>query len=175
MFKNWWVLAIRGFLLVVLGIYLMNSSSELTEFVIRLIGVFIALAGLMGLLAAWPNKELPQGKRALYQSGVDMMIGLIILFFPGLVSGFISLVIGIWVLFNAFSFLGRAWRLRQSGQPNWTSPLLFGLILLIAGGWMVIDPDLLLSSIMFFIGLAMLLFGVFTLGTALNQRRIGLR
>jgi uncharacterized membrane protein HdeD (DUF308 family) len=175
MFRNWWVLAIRGFLLVVLGVYLMNSSSEVTEFVIRLIGIFIALAGLMGLLAALPNKELPQGKRALYQSGIDMMIGLAILFFPGFLSGIISIIIGVWVLINAFSFLGRAWRLRNSGQPNWTSPMIFGLILLLAGGWMIIDPDLLLSSIMFFIGLAVLLFGLFTLGTAFNQRRIGLR
>lgn len=168
---NWWLIALRGVLLTAGGIYLMNASSEVTDFVLRIIGIFILIAGLMSLLAAWPNRTLPQGKRALFQSGTDFIIGLAILLFPGLLSGFISVIIGIWILINAGSFFSQAYRMRSLNQSRWTSRLIFAIFLALIGIWLIMEPKRLMESITFFIGLIITLYGLLSLGLAYSGRK----
>lgn len=153
----------------------MAEAESVSDFVLRLIGLFITASGLLSLLAAWPNRSIPQGKRALFQSAIDMAIGLVILLVPQMLSGFISVILGIWLLINGGSFVMQAIRLRSTQPDRWLGRLLFGLALILPGLIMIAKPRLLFDSITFFIGLAMVLYGIISLWTALSIRRADLR
>lgn len=168
---NWWLLSLRGIVLTLAGIYLMGAAESVTDFVLRIIGAFILLSGGMGFLAAWPNRSIAQGKRALWRSGIDLLIGLSIVLFPGLLSGFISLIIGFWLLFNAISFIGQSLRERRNRQPSWTYRLLIGFLLGLLSVWMITEPKQLMESLTFFLGLAITLFGLVSLGLAYSSKK----
>ena len=169
--SNWLWIALRGIVMLVAGAYLMTESEAVSDLVLRLIGLFITASGVMSLLAAWPNRKIAQGKRAMFQSAIDLAIGLTIFLFPQLLSGFISVLLGIWLIISGGSFVIQAFRLRSTQPGRWLGRLVFGLALVIPGLIMIANPRLLFDSITFFIGLAMALYGLISLWSAFVLRR----
>lgn len=153
---------LRALLLLIGGLYLMAMSESLTQLLVQLVGLLILLLGLMRVGAAWPNRSLPQGRNALWRSGSDALIGLSLLLFPQWLSSFLSIILAIWLLINAFSAFSMAFGARRDAGPASRGKMIPALLMTLTAVLLLSQPDFILSSITFFIGLAMALFGAFS-------------
>ena len=157
--NNKTIFLLRGLLFLAGGIFLMLSSESLTDLFLQVIGLLILLSGWMRAWAAWPNRSLPQGKMALWRSLSDALIGLSLLLFPKWLSSFLSIILALWLLFNAISTFSMAFRWRRAAQAAWRAKMTTALLMTFLALLLLSHPDFILSSITFFIGLAMALFG----------------
>lgn len=162
--------ALKGALFLSLGIYFMSQAEQLTDSLIALLGLFLLAHSLTSIWSAWPNRSLPQGKRLLYRSGADAVIGLCILLFPSLLHSFVSGLIGLWLLLQSLSFVWTSLRSTNLRRPIFLWIFWIGLGL--GGIWMMMNPSAFLSGITSLIGFLLCIAGLFFLGMAWNMHRM---
>ena len=100
----WWFLMLRGVLAAILGICALFWPSRSLAILITLVGVFILADGVTGLVGALRNWA---GSETLLQPVASLVIGPVLLFWPGASLGVLLVVFGAWVW--AFG-VSRSWR-----------------------------------------------------------------
>ena len=89
----WWFFMLRGVLAAILGICALFWPSRSLAILITLVGVFILADGVTGLAGALRNWT---GSETLLQPVVSMVIGPVLLVWPGASVGLLMVVLGVW-------------------------------------------------------------------------------
>lgn len=150
-----------GLLAVLFGLVLLIFS-ELTFKIVSIVaGLVLSVRGLSGLYDYLKIKN-PTGmaRLALILNLVTTLIGVVCLLQPDFVSGVISLVLAVWILFESMSNIRRVKQVlkldRTSRLLNYVaSGLAIGLSVLL-----LVFPELAGISISIWLGLALIVFGV---------------
>jgi uncharacterized membrane protein HdeD (DUF308 family) len=89
----WWFFMVRGVLAATLGICTLFWPSRSLTILITLVGVFILADGVTALVGALRNWA---GRETLLQPVASLVIGPVLLFWPGASLGLVLLVLGAW-------------------------------------------------------------------------------
>ena len=89
----WWFFMLRGVLAAILGICALFWPSRSLAILITLVGVFILADGVTGLVGALRNWA---GSETLLQPVASLVIGPVLLFWPGASLGLLLVVFGAW-------------------------------------------------------------------------------
>jgi uncharacterized membrane protein HdeD (DUF308 family) len=169
MFRNWWLLALKGFLLLLMGAYtLFNAELALAALVFYL-GLLAVVGGVAEVALAILNRDKPQWTGYLLEGLLDVGIGVLLLAKPGVVS-LIPVMLGIWIVASGILLLVRTLRARQEGGAYWANWLVLSLLLVLLGLWLIFDPTGTLVSVTWLLGLVMFAFGLLVLLIAFRLR-----
>ena len=100
-FQKWWLILIKGSLLILLGLTSFVISEETSVVVNTIVGISIISAALISVvtLLFFTRKIGKQAKSILFVEAVmDALIGTIILYFPTPTFAFLISMLGIWLL-----------------------------------------------------------------------------
>ncbi|MGA9271491.1 MAG: DUF308 domain-containing protein [Lutimonas sp.] len=171
--KNWWVFLIIGILLLI-GSYYMFSTP--VESFIGLAGLFSALimvSGLFRVFFALTNKEDIENFGLYLAGGVlDVIVGFILLKYPGITLVLFSLFIGFWLLFRGFNIISISFQVKKQEDTNWFWILLFGILVVIFAFMAIINPLIGASYLVITLALAIMFAGIANIFLALRLRKV---
>ena len=151
----WWSLLVRGLLAVALGLAALFWPKATLAILVRLIGVYVLLDGILSLLAAFRARELGA---YLVPGLISLAIGLVLLFWPDATGRFLMVIVGIWALFQGV-ILFLAGRQTDSNDPDRGLTITMGVVAAIVGLILIIWPGTGVVTISWIIAIAALLLG----------------
>lgn len=171
--KNWWVFLIMGILLVISAYWMFTTPVESFVGLASLFSALIFVSGLFSVFFALTNKE-DIDNFGLYLAGgvLDVIIGFILLKYPGLTVLLFSMFIGFWLLFRGFNMISVSFKIKSVGDENWGWILVFGILIVIFAMMSIINPLIGASYLVYTLAFTLLLFGFANIALSLRLRRI---
>ena len=164
----WWAFLVRGILAAGLGIVALFWPKATLALLIRLVGIFVLLDGIVGLVGA-----LRAGNIGTYlvPGLVTVAVGVILLFWPDVTGRWLLIVLGVWALFQG-TVLFLAGRQADSNDPDRGPTIAMGSVAAVTGLILVIWPGTGVVTISWIIAIVALLVGAFFIFLAMRLRGI---
>ena len=171
--KNWWVFLILGVLLLISAYWMFSTPVESFVGLASLFSALIFVSGLFSVFFALTNKD-DIDNFGLYLAGglLDVLIGFILLKYPGLTLVLFSMFIGFWLLFRGFNMISVSFKIKKIGDGNWGWILFFGIMVVIFAMMSIINPLIGASYLVFTLAFTLVLFGVANIALALKLRKL---
>ena len=157
----WWFFMLRGVLAAILGICALFWPSRSLAILITLVGVFILADGVTGLVGALRNWA---GSETLLQPVVSLMIGPVLLLWPGASVGLLMVVLGAWTWAFGVSQILEARKIPKESEDRALALSLggiasaIGIILMVwpatgvvAISWVIAIAAFLVAAMLFFL------------------------
>jgi uncharacterized membrane protein HdeD (DUF308 family) len=169
--KKWWVLLLRGILLIIAGLLAFVSPVTWVIFV----GVYMLFDGMSFLLAGFGDQPGGQSRWPLIIIGVlGLLAGLIILWNPELGGITLTYVIAAWAVVTGILTIIAALRLREEIDNEWW--LVLSGVLAIIFGILVFQNVLAgVLTIAWVFGIFAIVVGILSIALAFRVRDFGTR
>lgn len=165
--KGWWVLLLRGIVLSVIGLIALFTPDAALNLLALLIGVYIVFDSAIHLI-----NGLRRRSSSIVRGLVGMGIGAIIIAYSSQLatmtsSAIVYVTAGILSLAAIIALLGAL----RGDRVRWVS-LISGIILLVVGALMFVNPAFFTATFVRFIGFLILLGGIIVCVFALKLRQL---
>jgi uncharacterized membrane protein HdeD (DUF308 family) len=166
----WWAFMTRGVLAAGLGLCALFWPGASLTILMRLVGLFCMLDGATGLIAAFRTAD--RGTH-LVQALIGLVVGVLLLFWPGESVRTLLVIFGIWALLTG---LNQIWAARQpevNGERGAMTTL--GWVAAAAGLILIVWPGTGVVAIGWVIAMAALLIAALLIWLALRFKRLEAR
>lgn len=138
-----------------------------------LFSALIFVSGLFSVFFAISNKE-DIDNFGLYLAGgiLDVLIGFILLKYPGLTLVLFSMFIGFWLLFRGFNLISVSFKIKKIGDANWGWILFFGIMVVVFAMMSIVNPLIGAGYLVYTLAFTLVLFGVANIALALKLRKL---
>lgn len=141
-FRRVWLLTIvRGLLLLVLGLLLLidpvRTDLDRLELVV---GAFLVVDGLVAALGGVWHRHQPGWQAWLAQTVVDVVLGLVVMFWPDLTAKGLYYVLAAWAIALGITIVVTSGVLARARDLEWTWLLTVGIVAFLFGILMVVRP-----------------------------------
>jgi uncharacterized membrane protein HdeD (DUF308 family) len=169
--KKWWVLLLRGILLIIIGLLAFVSPLVWVTFV----GIYMLFDGMSFLLAGFSDQPGGQSRWPLLIIGIlGLLAGLIILWNPALGGITLTYVIAAWAIVTGILTIITALRLREEIDNEWW--LVLSGVLAIIFGVLVFQNVLAgILTIAWVFGIFAVVVGILSIALAFRVRDFGTR
>jgi uncharacterized membrane protein HdeD (DUF308 family) len=173
LFKNWWMLLLKGTLLILFGILaLLNPGITLTVFVVWF-AIFMMFDGFISLIGVFSNWRTEEDKWLLVAEGIlSLLLGILVYRRPETFVSFIAFLISFWAIFSGISRIAMAIQLRKEIQgEGWL--ILSGILTTIFGVIVFAQPGIGIATLMIIIAIFAILVGILLIILSLKLRKSG--
>ena len=162
-----------GILLLISAYWMFSTPVESFIGLASLFSALIFVSGLFSVFFALTNKD-DIDNFGLYLAGgvLDVIIGFILLKYPGLTVVLFSLFIGFWLLFRGFNMISVSFKIKAIGDEGWGWILAFGILIVIFAMMSIINPLIGASYLVYTLAFTLVLFGVANIALALKLRKL---
>jgi len=167
--KKWWVLLLRGILLIVIGLLAFVSPLVWVTFV----GIYMLFDGFSMLVSGFSEQPTGESRWPLLVIGIlGLLAGLIILWNPALGGITLTVVIAAWAIVTGILTIIAAIRVREEIDNEWW--LIISGVLAIIFGILVFQNVLAgILTISFIFGIFAIVAGVLSIALAFRVRDFG--
>jgi uncharacterized membrane protein HdeD (DUF308 family) len=167
--KKWWVLLLRGILLIIIGLLAFVSPLVWVTFV----GIYILIDGVTMLMSGFSDQPAGQSRWPLLILGVlGLLAGLLILWNPALGAITLTTVIAAWAIIGGILTIIAAIRVREEIENEWW--LVLSGILAVLFGILVFTNVLAgILTIAWTFGVFAVIVGILSIVLALRVRDFG--
>ena len=168
--RNWWAIALRGVVAVLLGLVALVTPGAAMLSLALLSAAYLLADGVLGIIAAVRAARAHERWGLLLLEGIlNLVMGVIAALFPvGAVLAFVF-VTAAWALLTGGLMLGAAFRLKASHGRWWL--VLGGVVSLLWGVLLVLAPLAGAVVLTWWLGAYALAFGMVLLVLAFRLRR----
>jgi len=173
--RNWWAIALRGVVGVLFGILAILAPGIGLAFLLALFGAYALTDGILSIVSG--IRAMKEGERwgSLFLVGIGGVIaGLIAWFLPGITALTLVFVIAFWAIVTGLLEMVAAVRLRKVIEGEWALGLA-GLISIVFGLLLFINPGAGALSLVWLIGLFAIFFGILMLMLGFRLRTVQTR
>jgi uncharacterized membrane protein HdeD (DUF308 family) len=171
--RNWWLVALRGLIALVLGIIILVIPQAAAAFLVYFIGTYALVDGVFALIVAVVNRPQHRDRWWLFFEGaIGILAGIAILASPVLAAIILLYVIAFWaILTGAFEivFSVAQWKT----LPDKWLLLLGGIFSVLLGGLILSNPSFGAVMIITMIAVYMVLFGVLLIALSFSLKNSG--
>lgn len=169
-----WLILMAGVLLLGLGIWVILCPFESYLSMSLILAVFIMVTGLLEIVFSLINfKYIEQWGWILLSGLIDFSVGGYLLLYPLITMAVLPIVVGLWLLFRAFSTMLSALELRKIRAVNWGWFLTAGVLLVIVSVIILTNPVFGIINLVYFTGTALILTGIFRILLGWNLPGLG--
>lgn len=163
LFKNWWLMSIKGFLAIGFGIVMLILQYSLIKSSIAVIfGVLVLVSGVLIISGALLNmKSNPRWRWWLMEGLVDIVVGAIFIFQPALAKAFFLFILAIWSFSSGLIQIVTSFRM-QSYMERWWTMLITGIFSILFAVLIFINPFYANYTLGTIVGVACIIFGLVT-------------
>lgn len=173
----WWYPVVRGVIAVVIGVIVMANPASSVIFLVRVLGAFLIVDGIVTLVDALRRRRAAGGDSGWRLTGgvLGVVIGVVLLVWPSATLGILAIVLGAWaVVAGIIATLG-ALGMRSVPGSGWGWGLFWGLVTLAFGFALIFSPHESVSVIAWIIGLYAVLSGIVLVVLGFVVRAVGKR
>ena len=171
--KHWWVFLIIGILLLIGSIWIFRTPTESFINLAQIFSILILISGVFSIIFALTNKEKMDNWGAYLVGGIlDVVVGFILLSYPGITLVVFSLFIGFWLMFRGFSTISTSLELKKEGATDWIWILLLGILVIIFALMSIVNPLIGASYLVFTLAFAIFLLGIANIFLSLQLRKV---
>jgi uncharacterized membrane protein HdeD (DUF308 family) len=158
LFRNWWALTIKGVLAIIFGLIIFLSPGIGAVALAYYFGFLAIFAGIFMIVGAFAHKGANKDWGWwLFEGILDIIFGVIILAYPVMSIAIFILFIGVWAIFMGAAQIISFFTLDGSGRGLF---LFSGVISVIFGILLILNPILGAVSLTMLIGAFVLLYGI---------------
>lgn len=166
--NSWWFWAIRGVFAIIFGVLAMVFPGDALQALVYIFGAYALIDGVVTVYNAVANRVTNWGWQ-LVEGIISIIAGLVAFFLPVLTGLTILLIIGFWAVATGIMQMIAAWRLRKEIENEiWLG--LAGLMSVIFGVYIFINPLAGALVTAMIIGIYSILFGIFLIALAVRFR-----
>lgn len=158
LFKNWWALTIKGVLAIIFGLIIFLTPQIGAVALAYYFGFLALFAGMFMIVAAFVHRSSNQNWGWwLFEGILDILLGIIVLAYPVMTIAIFVIFVGVWAI-----FMGAAQIINFFTVSNgkWLF-LLSGIISVIFGILLILNPLFGALSLTIFIGAFVTIYGIF--------------
>lgn len=171
--KNWWMPLIKGIILIILSILVFMHPDGTLLGVAIFIGVGFLIAGLVLIFTSLSfRKELKGWGWRLAEGLVDVFFGIILIANPDLTAVIMAFMMGFWFLFYGITALTDAFGLKDAGASKWWVGMLWGILAIIFGFWIMFRPFAGAVTIVTLVGMFFMIAGIFNIAMSFGLKGI---
>ena len=171
--KNWWLSLILGVGFIAIGFLLMATPVISYIALSILFSVAMFISGFFELSFAVSNKDTLSSWGWYVASGIiDILLGMYLMFYPGMSMAIIPFVVAFWLMFKGFVSIGYAFDLRKYGIKDWGWYLTLGILAIICSVAILWQPVFGALSIVYMAAFAFLFIGVFRIKLAFELKKL---
>jgi uncharacterized membrane protein HdeD (DUF308 family) len=168
--RQWWALAIRGVIAILLGIVALLMPVAAVAAVAVVFGVFMLLDGIFAVIAGWQTRNTVRHWWALLLEGLTGIVaGLLTVAFPIFAALVLIYFISAWALITGLMEIIAAIRLREQIEGEWRLALSGALSVLFAI-LLAVWPESGAIAIGWLLGAYAVLFGAVLLALAFHLK-----
>lgn len=165
--KNWWALALRGFVAVLFGLLTFFVPGMTLVTLVLLFGAYALVDGVFNVIASF---RLAAHHWALLIEGViGIIVGILTFAWPAITAIALLYVIAFWAIFTGIFEIIAGIRLRKAITNEWLL-IVMGIFSLLFGLLIAVAPGVGALAIVLWIGAYALVFGIFLLALAFRLR-----
>ncbi|MEE4257718.1 MAG: DUF308 domain-containing protein [Bacteroidales bacterium] len=158
--RNWWVLLVNGLLAILFGGLSLFATEALMLSISMYFGLLILIGGILLLFGAWDKQRKQRGYSMMLTEGIiSIVLGILIMIFPGQTLKLFFIFIGIWaLLLGLFKiYVG----ILLKGMDSYRNIfILGGIVLFVIGLVMLLDPAYIAGLILQVIGVIFVIIGM---------------
>ncbi|WNJ19934.1 DUF308 domain-containing protein [Pontibacter sp. G13] len=160
-FKNWWLFAVVGILFILLGVWVLNNKLESYVGLSLFFGLSILFSGVSEMVFSLSNRDHLDGWGWYLTGGIfSLIMGIILLMFPGLTMVTLPIFLGFWLLFRGGSLISFSFDIRDLGASAWWWMLLGGILVGAFGLLVLFRPAVGGMTIIYYTGFSFILLGL---------------
>jgi len=139
--KNWWWFLVKGLLLIAAGVAIFARPVAGYAGLSILFTIVMIASGIAQVIFATSNKALLKGWGWTLVSGIlDIAIGIYLAMYPLLTMATLPFFVGFWLIFKSFYLMGASFDLNDLGLSGWGWLFFGGLLVLLAGFYIIYYP-----------------------------------
>jgi len=171
--KNWWVFLLSGILLILGSIYVFITPVESYVALAWLFSVLVLANGISYVYFSISNHKELEGWGWYLAGGIfEIILGVVLIYYPGLSIMMLPLFVGFWFMFRGAQIIAASLDLKKYGFLDWGWLMLFGIALTIMSFFMILDPLFGFFNVVWLTSLALLLLGVSNIMISLKLKKI---
>src|SRR5450755_713826 len=172
--KYWWVLLVRGILLIALGIAMLAWPQEtLTVFVV-LFAAYLFVDGVMSIAQGFSERKAGQPSGWSFVQGVlAIAFGIIVLVWPREIATVFVYIIAIWAILAAIAGIAAGLRVRQVPDSGWGWFLAWGILAGIFGIVLLFNPGAGILSLLWLVAIWAIMSGIVFAIASFFVRKVG--
>lgn len=170
---DWWLGLLKGIILIIFGVWLIQSPTENLMKLSLIFGLLILSGGLLEVSLAFNSRKVNEKWEWTLVSGVfDILLGAFLMANPEFILLLITVLISLWLLFRGVVAIRNAFILKKTNNPNFKYSLIFGITLILLAAIFVWHPEVLGITIAFWTALAFISLGIFRIVFIFKYRYI---
>jgi len=171
--KHWYVPLILGLIFICTGLYCLFNTGETYTVFSKVLAYSIMASGLIEIFFIFSKiKEETDWKWSLVFGLTELAIGYILISNPAISFVVLSIIVAFMVLIRSLSAIANSIELRTLGTEDWWVLSVLGVIGVIMSFILINNPKLAGMTVAFWIGLALIMLGLFSVFISLKFRKL---
>jgi uncharacterized membrane protein HdeD (DUF308 family) len=169
--SNWWALALRGVLGILLGLVALTRPGTTLSAIILLLGAYMFVDGVFAIVASL--RGMRTGDRwgwMLVEGIIGVIAGIIVFRTPATAAVVLVWLVAFWAIMHGAAEIGAGIRLRKIIEKEWLL-ILAGVLSVALGIFILMRPGIGLLLLTTWIGVYALFAGIVTLMLAFRIRK----
>jgi uncharacterized membrane protein HdeD (DUF308 family) len=172
-FKNWWLVLIKGVILVLLGFYIFRHPVDALVGLTLYVGITLLITGITLVIAALSfRKSSDTWGWRLAEGILDIVFALVLLSNPAVTAAVFPFVVGFWIIVYGVIFIVDSFSDKKEGAGDWWMGLVGGIAGVIIGYFVTSNPIAGAITVTFWIGLGFLLLGIVNIAASFRMKKI---
>ena len=171
--KNWWLLLLTGILLIIGSVWVFFTPLESYVNLAWIFSILVLANGISYVIFSISNHKELEGWGWYLAGGLfEIIIGIVLIYYPEISIIILPLVVGFWFMFRGAQIVAASLELKKYGFLDWGWIMLFGVALTIMAFFMILDPLFGFFNVVYLTSLALLTFGVANIWISLKLKKI---
>ena len=160
--QHWWLMMLAGILCVALGVAVFVFPLESYVTLSILTGVLMLIVGAAQLIAASTSRNYLTMRGYMITGGIlDLLLGIFLCVYPGITMAFLPIMMGIWMMYNAFMTISFGGDLQTFKVRGAAWPVVGGILLLILSVLVLFNPfSVGVAAVVVLAGIGLIVLGV---------------
>lgn len=175
LFKNWWILLLKGILLIVFGIVSFLNPGATIAALVYWFAIFAMLDGIISVIGVLMNWKTEEYKWLMLAEGLlGLVFGYLVFRSPETFATFVGFLIGFWAMFIGIARIAMAIQLRKEIQgEGWL--ILGGVLSILFGIIVFAQPGVGVTTVLWMAGIFAILIGVLLAIVSFRLKATGAR
>jgi len=146
--KHEFISLLSSVIFLILGVILVNHPEDTIKVVSYILGSLFLVFGAFRLYTYFTSRD----KFLYYDLNLMLgtlcfVIGIVIIVFGSSIASIFGIILGLWIILNSVNRINLSLKLKDSNVKYWYLSLIFALIILICGFYVVFTPEIILVTL----------------------------
>jgi len=169
----WWMVLIKGILMILLSILIFANPSGTLLGLALYMGIVLLITGLLMIITAISTRKLDSDWGWKLTEGIlELIFGFILLSNPAITAAVLPFVVGFWMLFYGIMLFVGSFSLKKAGDSNWWLGLIGGILTALFGYIIMTDFMSGMIAITVWFGIGFMVFGLVNVFRSFSMKNL---